>query len=139
MLDLIVAMALLQAQVPAEVQAPVDVCNATRRASLPIPGCTTWEPVSANGEGFVDPASARRDGNHVEVMTRLLLSPPAENFYSYNIRVRLDCAVRTVLLVHATGFDAAGRRLAESNPTRPPTPVRPGTPYAGLLDRFCER
>lgn len=139
MLALILAAALAQAGTPPE----PDRCNAAGRAAQPLAGCTVWERVSnnADGDGYVDPASARRDGNAVEVTVRLLLPAPLDGrVHSFHTRFRLDCAARTARQLYITAFDAAGRRIAEGAPAgAEPRPVRPDTPYAALLARFCGR
>lgn len=136
MFELILAAALAQAA-----SAP-DPCNAAGRATQPLPGCTIWEPVrrNADGDGYVDPTSARRDGDHVEVNVRLLLDAPVENAHSIQTRFRLNCVARTARQVHLAAFDASGRVIAQgAAPDDAPRPVRPDTPYADLLDRFCRR
>lgn len=138
MLDLILAAALVQAGTTPE----PDRCNAAGRAAQRIAGCTIWERVhnNAEGDGYADPASARRDGNAVDVTVRLLLPTPADQVHSFQTRYRLDCAARTTRQLYITAFDAAGRRIAEgATASAQPRPVRPDTPYATLLARFCRR
>lgn len=138
MLDLILAAALAQTGTPPE----PDRCNAAGRAAQPIAGCTTWEAVrrDAQGEGYVDPASVRRDGDQVEVQVRLLLPEPVEGARSIQTRLRLNCAARTREQLLVAAFDAGGRMLSQfAPPPEPPQPVQSGSPLGDLLARICGR
>ena len=134
MIDLMFAAMLMQA-------AP-DRCNAAGRAAQPLTGCTTWREVSQSGEnrGHVDPASVRRDGDRVELMTRTLLGTPVQGrIHSFNTRLQLNCAARTTRALHNVAFDASGRTALEFGADESPLPVAAGSAFAAMLDEYCPR
>jgi hypothetical protein len=140
MLDLIIAAALAQAAAPAA--GPPDPCNAAGRAEQALAGCPTWRLVArgAQGRGFVDPESARRDGDRVEVMTRTLLnSPLGGDVHSFNVRLELHCASRRTRSLEFAGFDAAGARNYARGADEQPRAATPGSPFSQMLDEFCPR
>lgn len=147
MLALILAAALAQAPTPAPITpapspAP-DPCYVGEPDAAPA-ACPRWRQLAlavpvTEARGFVDPASARREGNHVDVST---LTIPREalggEVARFVVRVRLDCTARTTMVLHLTGYNAAGARIhdaAEAPST--PTPAPAGTPRAALIDQFC--
>lgn len=140
MLELIIAAAL--AQVATRVGGPPDACNAAGRAEQALAGCPVWRPMARNaqGRGFVDPASARRDGDRVVVMTRTLLNAAiGGNVYSFNVRLELHCASRSTRSLEFTGFDAVGVQTYARGPDEQPRPATPGSPFSQMLDEFCPR
>jgi hypothetical protein len=137
MIELIFAAALAQGAAP-----PADPCN----AGQPDPsraGCPQWRSVrdDEQGKGYVDPASAHREGDTVEVMTRTVLPGPIEGgATSFNARIRFDCARRTRMIIYLTAFDAVGGTImAGPISTDPPQPAPPDSPYAALMEEYCPR
>lgn len=138
MFDLLFAAALLQAQA----QAQADPCNAAGRAAQVLAGCPTWRLMTRDGEasGHIDPASVRREGGRVELMTRMLLDTPLDGrIHSLNTRLELNCAARTRRALHNIAFDAAGRTLFTFGADDTAEAVPPGSAFATMLTEFCPR
>lgn len=143
MLDLMIAAALLQAR-PAAPQTP-DPCHAGPPEAAPA-ACPRWRQIQlvraiTDASGYVDPASARRDGNKVDMDTLTVLRTPiGGNVARFVARVRLDCTARTTLVLNLIGYDAAGAKLYEGPAeAAPPEPAPAGSPRAIMLDEFCAR
>lgn len=134
---------LMLAAMLAQPSAPADPCNAAGRAEQALAGCPTWQVIirTPDGRGHMDPASVRRDGDRVLVMTRTLPDTPLDGgrFHSFNTRVALNCAARTTRPEHFTGYDAEGRIVLEFDDDSPFASTPTGSPLSTLLDRFCQR
>jgi hypothetical protein len=133
MIDLILAAALIQA---------ADPCNAAGRAATPLAGCPTWRQITRHPEarGYVDPASVRRDGDRVELMTRTLPNQPVQGrIYSFNTHLELNCAARARRALRFTGFDAEGRTVIAFGADEAASPAPRGSAFASLLTEFCRR
>ena len=136
MVAMMIAAALLQAP------AAPDPCNAAGQVARA--GCPAWRFIRSSedgqGRGHVDPASARRDGNRVQVMTRTLLESPMEGrVYSFNTLVELDCPARTARAMHFAAFDAQGAIVLESGPADQSLPAGTNSAFADMIRDFCPR
>jgi hypothetical protein len=133
MIELFMAAALMQA---------ADPCNAAGRATQMVEGCPVWRLVRRNdeGRGYVDPASAVRDGDRVELTTRILADTPVDGrVYSFNTRLELRCAARTVRTLRITAFDAGGATILEAPGDRPAQRAPRDSAFAAMLDEYCPR
>jgi hypothetical protein len=134
--------ALLLAASLAQATPAPDPCNAAGQPETPRPGCPAWRLVrrTDEGAGWLDPASVRREGDQVILMTRTTLPEAAESgMISILGRVRMDCTQRTVQLILISGWTAAGVRLFEGVPEDPPGRPVAGSASAAMLDEYCPR
>lgn len=137
MIDLVIAAALLgqaQAAPPPGAPDPCYVGNAPAR-----PGCPRWQLVTRDERGarYYDPASAGVGGGQVEVTTRTDTATAPQGVTIVVARMRLDCAARTFAVVHITGYNRDGIRVADGPMDPAPQPVRPGHDAERLLADFC--
>ncbi|HYD11753.1 MAG TPA: surface-adhesin E family protein [Allosphingosinicella sp.] len=136
MIELVLAAALAQA---------ADPCHVGQPDAGP-PHCPRWRQVQlvraiTDASGYVDPASARRDGNVVEINTLTVPTAPiGGNVARFVARVRLDCVARTTRVLHFTGYDAAGGIVHDAPAgLAAAEPAPAGSPRAALIDEFCAR
>ncbi len=139
MIDLLLAAALAQGATPVP-----DACNAVGRGAAALPGCPQWRLIRHNehGDGFLDPASVRRDGDLVVFVARTIPVRPLDTgTASVNMRVHLDCAARTTMVVHMTAFNVEGGTIFDMDApaSERPEPVVARTAYADVMGEYCAR
>ena len=132
MIDLMLAAVLLQGV--------ADPCQAAETAETLRDGCPQWRFMRANdvGRGYIDPASVRRDGDIIEIMTRTVaIRAIAGGVRSFTVRLRIDCAARTALPLHYVGYDAVGVQVYERRETERVVNPAPGSVFEVLLGEYC--
>jgi hypothetical protein len=138
-IELMIAAALAQNAAHA---APAH-CDAVGRTEAHAPGCRPWRLVrrDPDGRGYMDPDSARRDGDAVDIMLRTVFTRPLDGgARTLDARVRFDCARRTKMLRHITAYTADGALLFDADIATDPAAAPPaGSPFAAVLDEVCPR
>lgn len=140
MLDLLLAMALVQAQPPVPVPNP---CHAVPQGRTHR-SCPVWRSEGRDGQGeiFSNPASLTRSGTGFEMSFRIVYdADQSGGMRSLVTRHRFDCANRTFIILTlgvytASGIGAEGRPPAAD---APPAPVTPGSPGERFLAEYCPR
>ena len=99
-----------------------------------------WQAFGADEDGttaFLDTDSIVASGN-VRTFSMKYVVPSIPNVSYTVIRQRVDCAARTVALLHMTAFGAKGEVILDQDTTEPPSPVRPGTKGETVFGKVCQ-
>ena len=99
-----------------------------------------WQAFGADEDGttaFLDTDSVVASGN-LRTFAMKYVVPSIPNVSYTVIRQRVDCASRTVALLHMTAFGTKGEVILDQDTTEPPSPVRPGTKGETVFQKVCQ-
>ena len=100
-----------------------------------------WQNFGTDDDGttaYVDTDSIVASGN-IRTFAMKYVVPSIPNVSYTVIRQRVDCAGRTVTVVHMTAFGTKGEVILDQDSTEPPSPVRSGTKGETVFEKVCQK